>query len=161
MTLQSVNKGPVTAVTTLLTFYKNPEHTLHPACIYYTICTTFLPSILATYMSITVFTGMQDNVSSPNWAPKTCQVILNSPMKRHTGPQQSGSLWTNPLPYIRVLSVIFRKHNFNKIKLHFHQYVDSKSVLYTLSQNITVAVLYKHWMPPLFTSNGWLQWNCS
>ena len=37
-----------------------------------------------------------------------------------------------PLPGILVLSVIFRKHNFNKIKLNFHQYADSQTALYTL-----------------------------
>jgi len=44
------------------------------------------------------------------------------------------------------------------MKLNFLQYVDSQSALYTSSRNITMAVLYKHWMPPLFTCNGWSQW---
>ena len=51
-----------------------------------------------------------------------------------------------------LVLLFFRKHNCNKIKQNFLQSADSQSAIYTSSCNITVAVLYKHSMPPLFTS---------
>jgi len=65
------------------------------SCIYYTIY-VFLPSILATYMSITVFTRIQDKVSSFNLAPKQVRSSKFAYEAHRTAPIQGALNQTKP-----------------------------------------------------------------
>jgi len=63
------------------------------SCIYYTVY-TFPLSILATYMPITYSKARPGFFFQ--FGPSTCQVILNSCMKCHTGLHTSRVLWIGP-----------------------------------------------------------------